>query len=182
MKKTLAMLLALTMLFGSAALAEQTVELQQTLKFDVTAVVPEGYTMQEEKLDGTIYLTFAPDEAGKTEFVISIAHSEEEGYADKTLNELADEDKQALLDMMDEDFASPEIHDLTTENGTQVYLINEAAAAEDDADVSYAIGFSLYQGYFVQIYVQRDDYDVLTQADLDLAMKILSDIWFVAEK
>ena len=182
MKKTFALLLALTVLCGCVALAEETVTLQQTLDFDVTAVVPEGYTMQEDKLNDTIYLYFKPDEETKTEFVISLAHSDVEGYADKTLNELTPEDKQSLLDMMDDDFASPEIHDMTTEHGTQVYLINEGAAKDDDADVSYAIGFSLYKGYFVQIYVQNNDYDLLTQDDLDLAIKILSDIWFVDAK
>ena len=183
MKKLFALLLALTMLCGAVALAEETVELQQTADFDVTAVIPEGYKMQEDKLDNTVYLYFSGDgDDTKTEFVISMSHSDVEGYADKTLNDLPEEDKKARVEMMSTDFASPEVHDLTTEHGTQVYLINEAAAKDDDADVSYAIGFSLYQGYFVQIYVQHEDYDVLTQDDLDLAMSILSGIWFVDGK
>lgn len=182
MKKILAMILALTMLCGTAALAEKTVELQQTLDFDVTAVVPAGYQMQEDKADNAIYLYFTPEEAGKTEFVISMAHTDVEGYAGKTLNDLTEEDKKALLDMMDDDFNAPEIHDLTTEHGTEVFLINETAVPDDDADVSFAIGFSLYEGYFVQIYVKKDDFDKLNQDDLDLAMKILSDIWFVEAK
>ncbi|MDD3336033.1 MAG: hypothetical protein PHI98_11025 [Eubacteriales bacterium] len=180
MKKIFALLLALAMMLGmtTAMATESTdeVALQQLqADFDVTCVVPDGYTMQEHRFDDTIYVYFAPDEEDKTEFVASIAYSE--AYDGITLNDMSEEDKKQLLDTMDDDFNVPEIHDLTTENGTQVYIVNETGAENDDADCSFASGFTIYKGYFIQIFVTRGDYDKLTQDDIDLAMKILSDMW-----
>lgn len=181
MKKIFALLMAMLMLAGfTCAVAEEEATTIQnaTPEFDVTTVVPEGYQLEETRYESTVYLLFTTQTEGKPDYIVSIAHSEE--YDGLTLNELSDEEKEALLVQMSEDFAAPEVHDLVTESGTQVYLINETVAeGDDDADASYATGFTIYKGYFFQIAAIKDDFDVLSQEEIDLAMKILSDIWFV---
>lgn len=179
MKKIIALLLAMAMLSSMTfAMAEEKVEVAQaTPEFDVTAVVPEGYRMQEERIDGNVYLTFIPEDDAAAVYQVSIAHSEE--YDGRTLNDFTDDEKKALLESMDDDFMSPDTTAVTTESGTEVYLINESAANTDDDDLAFANGFTIYKGYFFQIVVVRDGFDILSQADLDLGIKILSDIWFV---
>lgn len=179
MKKIISLLLAVTMLLGmSFAMAEEKVEIEQaTPDFSVTAVVPEGYQMQEDHQDGTVLLDFTCDKEGTANYIISIAYSEE--YDGRTLNDFTDEERKTLLANMDDDFMAADIKSYKTESGTELYLINETAATSDDENTSFAVGFTIYKGYFFQIFAVRDDFDVLTQADLDLAVKILSDIWFV---
>ena len=179
MKKNFAFLLAFLMIFSAvsamAQTADEKIELPQaTPDFDITVTLPEGYQMQEDYQNDAIYLLITPESEKGTSFDISLSHSE--AYEGQTLNEMSESDKKELLDWMDEDFAQPEVHSLVTESGTEVYLFNESAP---DADSSYAEGFTVYKGYFVTIYVVRDDEEHLQQADLDLAMKILSDLWFV---
>lgn len=175
MKKMMALLLALTMLFGAtAAMAEEVTVAQATAEYDVTLTLPEGYTMQEDRDNNMIALSIDPANETDASYYICIAPSEE--YAGLTLNELSDDEKTLLQDMYDEDFAKPEAHSLTTEHGTEVYLFNETA---EDAENSFAEGFTIYKGYFINIYAYRLDGAKLEQADLDTAMKILSDMWFV---
>lgn len=184
MKKIIALLMAMMMLCSfTCAIAEkedQTLVENATPEFDVTTVVPEGYELEQVRYEGTVFLSYTNDAPGTANYVISIAHSEE--YDGISLNDMSDEDKQALAAVMTEDFAAPEVYDMVTESGTQVYLINETIAeGDDDADVSFAIGFTIYKGYFFTLSAYTEEFDVLTREQLELAVKILSDIWFVEE-
>lgn len=179
MKKMLALLVAAMMLFGATtamaeALAEEVQIQGATIDFDVTVVVPDGYTMEQTRTNDTVLLILQPESDGGTYYVLTVAYSDE--YDGRTLNELSDDEKKLLLDVMDEDFAQAEVHDLTTDHGTEVYLLTEASP---EAEAFFGAGFSIYKGYFVQIYTVRSDEQALTQDDIDLAMKILSEVWFV---
>src|SRR5574344_704562 len=95
MKKLICLLLVLTMTFGlTAAMAtegETEVAVQQFQgNFDVTCVVPDGYAMQEIRYEDTVYVSFLPDDESKTNYVVSLAYSEE--YDGVTLNDMSDED------------------------------------------------------------------------------------------
>lgn len=182
MKKFLAMMLAAMLLLScSAALAETTVEEKVTIEssdyapFDVTMVIPDEYTKQEYRSDGLLAITVLSDDDDTPDFIIIIAPSE--AYEGITLNELSDEEKKELLDTMVEGFNEPEINDLVTEHGTQVYLINEVSPESEGA--YYADGFTIYKGYFITVSLYKPNFTQLTQENLDLAIKLLSDMWFV---
>ena len=174
MKKYMLLLLALALLFCAAASAETAVVEGAAKEFEVTLVVPEGYAKTESKTGNVNYIYLETESADAPDYTITIAYSE--AYAGLTLNELSDADKQLLLETMDDDFVEPDVTSLTTEHGTEVYMLNEAAK---DSASSFASGFSVYKGYFVQIYAAKPNYQRIEQADIDLAIKILSDMWFV---
>lgn len=163
-------------LVGEPVTGEVTVE-APNIDFGVTMIVPEGYEMVQYTAPSSMYLVIESEAKDTPDLLISIAYSEENDGV--TLNDMSDEDKQILLDIMDDDFAQAEINDLVTEHGTQVYMLNEVSP---DAESFYAVGFTLYKGYFVQINEFKPNFTKLEQADLDLAIKVLSDLWFVEKK
>lgn len=187
MKKWLALMIAAVMLLScSVAFAESddieregpftgSVTLKHdTIGFDVTMVVPEGYDMYKYSVEDAMYLIIDNDIQDAPNFVISVAYSE--AYADTTMNKFDDEERLALLDEMDDDFMEPQLNDLTTEHGTEVYIINEVYP---ESESYYAYGFTVYKGYFVQVYLSKPNFAKLEQTDLDMVIKILSDMWFV---
>lgn len=181
MKKWIALLMAAAMIWTSfAAIAQEAptdgrVTLDEaTPMFDVTMTIPEGYTLTKDSIEDVLLLSIDCPAEDEPNFTIAIAYSEE--YDKRTYNELSDAEKQELLDVMDDDYMQPQVFSLTTDYGTEVCFINEVYP---DNESFYATAFTIYKGYFVHLYIMKPAFAELEQSDLDLAIKILSDMWFV---
>ena len=79
MKKSFALLAAVIMLLGIACATAETVEVQQaTVDFDVTMVIPEGFTMMEQRVNDTLCIdVLADDPEANPTYFMTIAFSEE---------------------------------------------------------------------------------------------------------
>ena len=152
MKKFFAVLLAV-MLLPVFALAEETqpitVKVNDTLSLSV--LIPDGYGFDQEWYGDMLYAQMNPEEEGKLLMVLSLGYSEE--YADRSINDLSDEELDSLIAVSMSDFASE--HD------------------------EYAEVFTVYQGYFIgQLLEPAGDVQV-SQEELDMAVQFLSDMQFV---
>lgn len=177
MKKLTALILALLMLcsvaFAEETAAEEataTLDAEEIINFDVTMdEIPEGYAMSKEVVAGRTVLTFSND---STFIGISVAYSDMfEGYTLK-LAEMSEDDKAAMQAICSEGYSNPVFSETQTSHGTDLIVINESDVETDYADV-----FTIYEGYFINASMLKDS--ELTDDDLALAVKLLSDLWIV---
>ena len=185
MKKLFAILLAVSMLLTMTALAEeegQVVEvdeeaatqliLDDVLNFDITMdAIPEGYTMEKKEQDGVLYAFFTGE--GKTDITVSVAHSELFDGFTLVLDELTDEDTANMISGLCEGFFNASVSFTKTTHGTDLIVVNE-----NDVETDYVTIVAIYEGYIIGAELFNDEGEV-AQADIDTAVQIISDMWFV---
>lgn len=173
MKKILAALLCALLLTG-VALAEETASVTAAEGFDISVVVPEGYTFSENYFHDKLYAELDPTDAARATMTFSVGYSAE--YDGVTLNELSEEEVNALIAVCVEDFAYPTWAVSETEKGTKIIVIDENSDVDEYAEI-----FTIYKGYFVQVLIEPGETQdgQLTDDDLALAVKFLSDMEFV---
>ena len=119
MKKFFAVLLAV-MLLPVFALAEETqpitVKVNDTLSLSV--LIPDGYGFDQEWYGDMLYAQMNPEEEGKLLMVLSLGYSEE--YADRSINDLSDEELDSLIAVSMSDFANPTYTLSETAEGTKL--------------------------------------------------------------
>ncbi len=175
MKKSFALLAAVIMLLGIACATAETVEVQQaTVDFDVTMVIPEGFTMMEQRVNDTLCIdVLADDPEANPTYFMTIAFSEE--YEGRTISEMSDEEQNALVEKISTDnFEKAILSSYITTGGTLVYVLDE-----DDSESDYALAFTVYKGYFIQMFVERFNFDTLSGQDIQRAIDLLSGMEFV---
>ena len=176
MKKIIAMLLCVLML-GSFAFAESgdDVVIDSQLDFDITLDVPEGYTLTRDDTHGFMIVFITPDDPTGTEYVLSADYSED--FAGFTLNpDLTEEQIQQATELLTMDYENPVVTTLQTKLGTYEVLI-----VEEGSEMSYAELVTIYKGYFCNMAFGRPE-GKLEQADIDLALEILSSAEIVEHK
>ena len=186
MKRRFAMLLAaLMLLMGcSLALAEEqmgevmTDENAVYIDFDIRMdQLPEGYTWYTEEAGGSLFAVFyredenhEPDSTAPAIYV-SVAHADD--FSDVTLNmDITDEELQEIEQKLAADYNDPNIDIRETDYGTKMICITE-----NDAQTDYADLITIWNGYFITIGLQKTDQ--ITDEDMELALRIASDLWIV---
>ncbi|MEG0902296.1 MAG: hypothetical protein RSG96_09255, partial [Clostridia bacterium] len=112
MKKILALVLSTMLLLSASFAMAQSVDVEQaTDTFNVTMVIPEGYTMQEERQSDTLCINVIPEDKAAPEYRITIAYGEE--YDGRTLSELTEEEQNALIGSVDDDFQNRKLSSYT---------------------------------------------------------------------
>ena len=182
MKKMLAILCAMMMVLAIAPVwaeeAEETVEIgQQVQDFSITMTVPEGYVSSQYYVEGNMYVSVTDenDITASPIYVITIAYSEE--YDGQTLSVLSDEEKEAFIAQMGVEMNNPVFSQKETGNGSAVFFLEDDV---EDAELSFAIGMSVYEGYVVNMYITPAEDRALSDEDIALGLQILTDLWFVA--
>lgn len=173
MKKFFAVLLAVLML-PVFALAEEaqsvTVKVNDTLS--ITVNVPDGYAFDQTWYGDVLYAQMRPEEEGKLLMVLSLGYSEE--YADRSINDLSDEELDSLIAVSVSDFANPTYTLSETAEGTKLIIIDENSENDEYAEI-----FMVYQGYFIGLLLEPAGDAQVSQEELDLAVQFLSDMQFV---
>lgn len=179
MKKMIAALLALMMLFSVAAFAEDAgasyADLGDAVKNALDDDhVPAGYQYYQEEVDGVVYFTLLPaDDELKPLYMGSVAHSEE--FDDYTLNvaSLNDEQLDQMKAVLGDDLFNPSFSFSKTAHGLDLLIMNENDVATDIAEI-----MTVYHGYIITVSAFTLEGE-LTQADIDLAIQYLFDRWTV---
>ncbi len=167
MKKLFTLLLAAMLLCGAMAAAEQTVVFRdEHVNFDVTMVIPEGYTSEQAQSGRHVHIHLVPQDAAKAEFGVSVAYSELTD--ERTINEMSREEIDTILAMASLDFVAPAITETQTSAGTKIYLLDETDSGSD-----YMTAVTLYKGYFVTVDINKADFSALSEADAAMALEVL---------
>ena len=180
MKKTLAVLMCilLTVFCGFAA-ADLTQKEDYTVvtvngAFSIRGVTPEGYHLADtQNMDTTIWASFTSDDPSKPYFDLIISFVEE--YANVgQLNDLSEAEMKEMVD--DDPDLSEKIDIMETDYGTKVMILRSNDPMND-----YACFVTIYKGYEVglNLFPGMESEDVLTDEQIKLAMKFLSDLDFV---
>lgn len=173
MKKLLALAMTAVMLLTvSLALAENAktpIVYDEDLTLNV--VYPEGYEISMET-DG-MYLLMDMKKAGAAELLLLVCPDDE--YAElERLNDLSEEDLAAYMAVQAEGYNAPEVTVMETEYGTKIIVINENDGMQDYAEL-----VTVYQGHVIDLYISVEDETQVTDEDIAMAMKFLSDMDFV---
>ena len=104
--------------------------------------------------------------------VLSLGYSEE--YADRSINDLSDEELDSLIAVSVSDFANPTYTLSETAEGTKLIIIDENSGHDEYAEI-----FTVYQGYFIGLLLEPAGDVQVSQEELDLAVQFLSDMQFV---
>lgn len=186
MKKLIALLIAMALVFSVAAFASKDEEAiavedytptalaeEDILDFGITLdKLPEGYEMKTFDTAGSLYVLFE-SENDPTLYYVSIAHSE---YFDNyTLNvaEMSEEQLENLKETLSAEYVEPVFSFTKTAYGTDVIVIEE----NGDCSYDYVEYVTIYEGYFISLGILTDT--PITEAEMETALTLLSDMWIV---
>lgn len=179
MKKILSIVLAAMMLLSvgiacaetaEATAAEPTV-VRYDAQTDITYILPEDYAVSSTEFSGQMVIIDLKTLADKPELVLVVGLDEE--YADlNKLNDLSDEDLQAYIDTLCEDWGTVETYVVNTDYDTKFVLLDEVSADIDQCQIT-----GIYKGYTITLYLIRTNGTQVTEDDYNAAMKFLSEVW-----
>ncbi|MEG0492265.1 MAG: hypothetical protein RR696_03610 [Clostridia bacterium] len=174
MKKFLAVFMTIVLMMSfTCALAEEVKVQQSPDAFDVTLVVPEGYEMKEERINDALYINVisATEDESVCEYFLSIAFSEE--HDGRSMADLSQEEKDALIATFNEGYENATQTEMTTKEGSQIFLLDE-----NNSESDYALAFTIYKGYFIQMFISKPNFETLTEENIALANEIFGDLHF----
>ena len=168
MKKIFALLLALVLLCTASALAEPVIF--GTVNDQPVSIVPaQGYTVTLQETDqGACGLITGEDETAVS-FSVSIAYSEVFAGYTLDIDQLTEEQKANMQEILSPDFNEPEFRLFKTEDGLSLLLVDET-----DSMSEYAYILTVYDGYFVEIDMFKTS--PVTQEDIDAAVTMMQSI------
>ena len=142
--------------------------------FSIRGITPDGYHLADtQNMDTTIWASFTSDDPLKPYFDLIISLLEEYANVGR-LNDLSEEE---MKDMVEGD---PDLREkidiMETDYGTKVMILRSNDPMND-----YACFVTIYKGYEVglNLFPGVESEDVLTEEQIRLAMKFLSDLDFV---
>ncbi|MDO5435974.1 MAG: hypothetical protein Q4G19_06355 [Clostridia bacterium] len=180
MKKMLASLLALMLLFSCTALAEN-VSYVVDEGVTVTAVIPEGYKAYDAVFyEGNLIAGFEPEICENAPCMTLMVCPSEEYTGLERLNDLPEDELAQLKIDLCEDLNNPTVGEAETGLGTKLIVINENYTEFNYDSVTI---YTLYKGYLIQLFVVYADVSgvlekTVTDADIDNAIQFLTDIVF----
>ena len=142
--------------------------------FNICGITPEGYQLTDINQDeATIGAWFNTADQTKPSFVLVISFLEEYADVDR-LNDLSEEEMRELLN--DDPTLSDEIQIMETDYGTKVMILRSNNEKDD-----FVCFVTLYKGYEVglNLFPGTESGGVLTDEQITLAMKFLSDLDFI---
>lgn len=171
MKKLLAIVMAVMMLMGVALAETAKTPVVYDDNLTLNMVFPEGYEVAVE--DTGIYKLIRMSKENVPELTLLICPDDE--YADlERLNDMEEADQEGFVLSLMEDYHDANVTWLKTEHDTDVVLLNE-----NDAAIDYAELVTLYHGYLIDVQLLAMDGEIVTEDDIAMAMKVLSDMDFV---
>ena len=192
MKKIIAVLLCLMMLFSCAAMAETAATEKESMgtvsvngAFELKGAIPEGYTLDLiSNENDTVLALISSEDAGKPTLVLSIAYNDMYAGVER-LNDLDEEAAAVIADTFMED-DSVEITKMTTAYGTELFVVKEI---KDQVD--YVDFYTIYKGYEIEMVLthvvpaepdaENAEIIPVTEEEIQLAIQFLSDLDFVPE-
>lgn len=173
MKKYLAIILAVFLHFMiSAAIAEPVKLVETSDTFDLSVVLPEGATLEQDIVNGEmslIHILFAEESHPQYTFVVSYS----ELHGGKLMSDLTNEEIEALFATVAEEMEKPSYVVQTLDDGIKVMIVNEESASD------YAYIITIYEGYFIQGYIVHDDYVTLTDEEVNEAISVMDSMLFL---
>lgn len=177
MKKILALYVTIAMLLCSAsALADTTkVVIHYDDGMDITQVLPEGYTADYDVTEeGILWMRLIKD---NDSLGIAMTIAADADHDDKIrLNDLTVEEKESFAQALFEDMDKEEWSIMVTGQGTEAIVVKTTEDAYSSALIS-----TLYYGYGVVLYIGYTDGHELSDADIETAMQVLTDLTFEAK-
>ncbi len=192
MKKTIAVLLCLMMLFSCAAMAETAAVEKESMgsvsvdgAFELKCAIPEGYTLNvlSNENDSVLAMISSEDES-KPDLILSIAYNDMY-YGVERLNDLDEEARAAIVDSFTEE-DQVEVSEMTTAYGTKLLVVKENKDQVDFVDF-----YTIYKGYEVEMVLthataedpEAEDAEIVpvTEEEIQLAVQFLSDLDFVPD-
>lgn len=173
MKKILSVALAVIMLLCAAALADAVV-VQRTDTYEITSMIPKGYSFTEADYADVIGGLFKPENPNQPYYTLLVAYNEEytELFGEESsLSDLSEEQLQAGIAELTREFADPEVKVTTTGLGTVVIVVNEQGSESE-----YATVLSVYHGYFAQIYIDQLNGRPITDEEIQVAVDIMTSL------
>ena len=171
MKKLLAIVMAVLMLMSVALADTAKTPVVYDDNLTLNMVYPEGYDVAVEDIG--IYKMIAMSKENAPVILLLICPDDE--YADaERLNDMDEGDQEAFTLSLMEDYNNANVTWLKTEHDTDVVMLNE-----NDAAVDFAELVTLYHGYLIDVMLIAQDGETVTENDINLAMKVLSDMDFV---
>lgn len=184
MKKLISLILCVILAAGcAAALAESTPEKEDIVTinmngaFAIKGILPEGYkwVMSNESTATQLLGGFMSDDLTKPILQLSIALDDSYGEVER-LNDLSDEELKGLEATYAVD-TTVEISYTETAHGTKLMVAKETG---DDRD--FVAFFTIYKGHMIELVLvpgRETTNPTLTQEQMDLCVKLLSDMDFV---
>ena len=170
MKKLIALLLTLSLCaFAFGAMAEEVKITEDADSFDISVIVPEGYTLGESTMENEIAITdFTPDDpAAKPNITLVVAYSEEyEGMS--MTKDMSDEDIKALYGVVDDSYNSDNYTVGVTDDGWKYLQV-----VDNEEENGYAAFIMIHNGYFIEVAVMFDDFRPLDDFDFSDVTKLL---------
>ena len=180
MKKLASVILCVILALSCAFSAAETVHKEDYTvvtvngAFNIRGITPEGYKLVDtQSVDTDIRAIFSSDDPAKPTFSLVISFLEEYANVER-LNDLGEAEMYALVD--DDPSLKEKIDIMETDYGTKVMILRS-----DDPSYDFASFVSLYKGYEVglNLFGGNNGTTPLTDAQISLAMKFLSDLDFV---
>ena len=112
-----------------------------------------------------------PEEEDGLLMVLSMGYSEE--YADRSINDLSDEELENLIAVSKEDFANPTETISQTSEGTKLIIVDENSEHDEYVEI-----YTVYDGYFIGLLLELAGDVQVSEEELDVAVKFLSDMQF----
>ena len=187
-KRITALFLCLALMLGCAAATAETAETgrkgEMTVdgKFTIRWSEPEYYEMNNLQSDaeGLMIMTLTPDEEHQNQPMMTVCIALNEMYYDvERLNDLPDEELAILEDTFREE-DEVEISYMETDKGTRLLVAKEVRDGVDYVDF-----YTIYQGYEFELVMTQTRENAgtpITDAQIDTAVKFLSDLEFEAVK
>lgn len=180
MKKILASLLALMLLFSCTALAENK---SYTIDEGVTVnvVVPEGYKADDAVFyDGNLIAGFESDVRENAPCMTLMVCPSEDYNGLERLNDLSEDAFAQLKSDLCEDLNNPTVTEAETGLGTKLIVINENYTEYNYDSVTI---YTLYKGYLLQLFMVYADESgilekVITDEDIARGIQFYTDIVF----
>ena len=187
MKKIIALMLGLTLLFGCAALAENSEKenmgtLNVNGEFKIQGKIPEGYKLSILDANSTnIFALISTEEADKPQMTLSIAFNDlftgEDGVAMR-LNDVDDQGIEEIKASFREQITDAAFEDAETALGTRLLVVK----GHVDENSSVVVFYSVYQSYEIELVTTMglDGGDVdLTEEQVQTIIDFLTNLDFV---
>ena len=178
MKKIISILLSLALLLSCTAVLAEAAEktnlgtVDVNGEFALNAAIPDGYTMDTIVSDNTFILVkFTHEDETKPMLVLSIG-LEDSWPAGTKLNNISDEDLKVIEQSFYFEDDPVEISYTETEHGTKLLVAKYPES-------SLVVFYTLYEGYGIEFTLIAKEGTELTQEQIDLCVKFLSDLDFV---
>lgn len=171
MKKLLCLLTALLMLVcAGGAIAESVRFIESSSTFDIEMELPEGAKIVSSSGKDDLSIINIASE-GLAEVSVTIAPSEL--YGDNSLNDLSDDDINALAEQAGLQYEAPKITVEVTPSGNK--YIHICSNGESDVDSI----FTLYDGFFIEMTQWHENYAELSEKDFAFMQQLLYNLEFI---